>query len=115
VGPRCRILPAIDLVWITVAGHAEMPALRRDTQRMDDAAAAAETLGSREPRTLSDHPFGGTAGGSIVFVHPKDVGGVLVELIPAPTADATGPHLEHRSVIPHNYKASSIGRIATRV
>jgi methylmalonyl-CoA/ethylmalonyl-CoA epimerase len=38
-------------------------------------------------RLLYDEPRRGTAGSRINFVHPKDAGGVLVELV-EPAADA---------------------------
>ena len=39
-------------------------------------------------RTLYDEPRRGTAGSSINFLHPKDAGGVLVELVQAPAVTA---------------------------
>jgi methylmalonyl-CoA/ethylmalonyl-CoA epimerase len=49
---------------------------------VDDACAA---LRDRGVRLLYDSPRHGTAGSRINFVHPKDAGGVLVELVePAP-------------------------------
>ncbi|HEX2356106.1 MAG TPA: methylmalonyl-CoA epimerase [Micromonosporaceae bacterium] len=44
-----------------------------------DAACAA--LRERGVRLLYDEPRRGTAGSRINFVHPKDAGGVLVELV----------------------------------
>lgn len=44
-----------------------------------DAACAA--LRSRGMRLLYEEPRRGTAGSRINFVHPKDAGGVLVELV----------------------------------
>jgi len=35
-------------------------------------------------RLLYDEPRRGTAGSVINFVHPKDAGGVLIELVQAP-------------------------------
>jgi methylmalonyl-CoA/ethylmalonyl-CoA epimerase len=45
---------------------------------VDDACAA---LRARGVRLLYDEPRRGTAGSRINFVHPKDAGGVLVELV----------------------------------
>lgn len=51
-----------------------------------DVAAAADHLRSVGVRLLYDPAKPGTAGSLINFVHPKDAGGVLVELVqPAPT------------------------------
>jgi methylmalonyl-CoA/ethylmalonyl-CoA epimerase len=45
---------------------------------IDDAMAAVRAQGMR---LLYDEPRRGTAGSRINFVHPKDAGGVLVELV----------------------------------
>jgi methylmalonyl-CoA/ethylmalonyl-CoA epimerase len=45
---------------------------------IDDAMAAARTAGLR---LLYDEARRGTAGARINFIHPKDAGGVLVELL----------------------------------
>jgi methylmalonyl-CoA/ethylmalonyl-CoA epimerase len=42
------------------------------------AAAAARTAGVR---VLSDTPLSGTSGSKVVFLHPKDCHGVLIELV----------------------------------
>ncbi|MDQ1627318.1 MAG: methylmalonyl-CoA/ethylmalonyl-CoA epimerase [Actinomycetota bacterium] len=55
---------------------------------VDDIDAATAELRSRGLRLLYDEPRRGTAGSRINFVHPKDAGGVLVELVEA----APGPH-----------------------
>ncbi len=49
--------------------------------RVTDVEAASEVLRSAGLRMLYDAPRRGTAGARINFVHPKDCGGVLVELI----------------------------------
>ena len=50
-------------------------------------AARSAVLRERGLRLLYDEPRRGTAGSRVNFVHPKDAGGVLVELVePAPTA-----------------------------
>jgi len=46
-----------------------------------DVEAAAAALRARGLRLLYDEPRRGTAGSRINFVHPKDAGGVLVELV----------------------------------
>jgi methylmalonyl-CoA/ethylmalonyl-CoA epimerase len=51
---------------------------------VDDACAA---LRSRGVRLLYETPRRGTAGSRINFVHPKDAGGVLVELVEPAAAE----------------------------
>ncbi|MGK5114979.1 methylmalonyl-CoA epimerase [Geodermatophilus sp. CPCC 205506] len=61
------------------------PGLQQLAFRVDDVDAASTTLRERGLRLLYDTPRRGTAGSRINFVHPKDAGGVLVELVePAP-------------------------------
>jgi methylmalonyl-CoA/ethylmalonyl-CoA epimerase len=50
---------------------------------VDDVAAASSALRERGVRMLYDEPQVGTAGSLINFCHPKDCGGVLVELVQA--------------------------------
>ena len=58
---------------------------------VDDVEAAAATLRERGVRVLYDEARRGTAGSRINFVHPKDCGGVLVELVePAPVHEDSG-------------------------
>jgi methylmalonyl-CoA/ethylmalonyl-CoA epimerase len=51
-----------------------------------DVDAASATLRERGVRLLYDEPRRGTAGSRINFVHPKDAGGVLVELVEPATS-----------------------------
>ena len=48
---------------------------------MEDVEAVSATLRERGLRLLYDTPKRGTAGSRVNFVHPKDAGGVLVELV----------------------------------
>jgi methylmalonyl-CoA/ethylmalonyl-CoA epimerase len=50
---------------------------------VDDIDAVSEQLRSRGLRLLYDQPRRGTAGSRVNFVHPKDAGGVLIELVEA--------------------------------
>ncbi|RJK98168.1 methylmalonyl-CoA epimerase [Vallicoccus soli] len=50
---------------------------------VDDVRAAADDLRAKGLRLLYDEPRRGTAGSQVNFVHPKDAGGVLVELVQA--------------------------------
>ena len=49
--------------------------------RVTDIEAAAERLRANGVRLLYDVPKRGTAGSKVNFIHPKDCGGVLVELV----------------------------------
>jgi methylmalonyl-CoA/ethylmalonyl-CoA epimerase len=48
---------------------------------VDDIDAASAELRARGLRLLYDAPRRGTAGSRVNFVHPKDAGGVLIELV----------------------------------
>ena len=53
--------------------------------RVEDVDAVSAVLRERGVRLLYDDPARGTSGSRVNFVHPKDAGGVLVELVePAP-------------------------------
>ena len=67
------------------------PGLQQLALRVDDVHAAAEAARAAGVRTLYDEPRRGTAGSSINFLHPKDAGGVLVELV-EPAALHHPPH-----------------------
>ena len=57
------------------------PGLQQLAYTVADVEAAAAALRARGLRLLYDEPRRGTAGSRINFVHPKDAGGVLVELV----------------------------------
>jgi methylmalonyl-CoA/ethylmalonyl-CoA epimerase len=46
-----------------------------------DVKAAIEELKGHDIRMIDEHPRPGSRGASIAFIHPKSVGGVLVELV----------------------------------
>lgn len=48
-----------------------------------DVAAALETIGGHGIRLVDSRPRHGSMGASIAFLHPKDTGGVLTELVQA--------------------------------
>lgn len=48
-----------------------------------DVADAMEQIGAKGARLLDEHPRHGSMGSSIAFLHPKDVGGMLTELVQA--------------------------------
>jgi len=56
---------------------------------VDDIDAASATLRERGLRLLYDEPKAGTAGSRVNFVHPKDAGGVLIELVEAAAGGTT--------------------------
>ena len=57
------------------------PGVQQVAFTVDDLEAACAALRDRGMRLLYDEPRRGTAGSRINFVHPKDAGGVLVELV----------------------------------
>ena len=57
------------------------PGLQQLAFRVDDVEAVSATLRERGLRLLYDTPKRGTADSRVNFVHPKDAGGVLVELV----------------------------------
>ncbi len=57
------------------------PGLQQLAFRVEDVEAVSATLRERGLRLLYDEPRRGTSGSRVNFVHPKDTGGVLVELV----------------------------------
>jgi methylmalonyl-CoA/ethylmalonyl-CoA epimerase len=57
------------------------PGLQQVAYTVADVDAACDALRERGARLLYDKPRRGTANSRINFVHPKDAGGVLVELV----------------------------------
>ena len=57
------------------------PGLQQLAYRVVDVDRVSAILRERGLRLLYDEPRRGTAGSRINFVHPKDAGGVLVELV----------------------------------
>jgi methylmalonyl-CoA/ethylmalonyl-CoA epimerase len=66
------------------------PGLQQIAYRVSDIESVSQVLRGRGLRLLYDAPRRGTAGSRVNFIHPKDAGGVLVELVQpaAPTAHA---------------------------
>jgi methylmalonyl-CoA/ethylmalonyl-CoA epimerase len=60
------------------------PGIQQIAYRVEDIEAVCAELLSRGLRLLYQAPRRGTAGARINFIHPKDAGGVLVELIEPP-------------------------------
>ena len=64
------------------------PGLQQLAYRVTDVEQVSAILRERGVRLLYDAPKRGTAGSRVNFVHPKDAGGVLVELVqPADAGD----------------------------
>jgi methylmalonyl-CoA/ethylmalonyl-CoA epimerase len=57
------------------------PGVQQVAYTVEDIDKACAVLRARGVRLLYDQPRRGTAGSRINFVHPKDAGGVLVELV----------------------------------
>ncbi|MGH3721629.1 MAG: methylmalonyl-CoA epimerase [Pseudonocardiaceae bacterium] len=57
------------------------PGLQQLAYRVTDIESAMAALRAAGLRLLYDTPRRGTAGSRVNFVHPKDTGGVLIELV----------------------------------
>jgi methylmalonyl-CoA/ethylmalonyl-CoA epimerase len=57
------------------------PGVQQVAYTVDDIDAVCATLRERGMRLLYDQPRRGTSDSRVNFVHPKDAGGVLVELV----------------------------------
>jgi methylmalonyl-CoA/ethylmalonyl-CoA epimerase len=57
------------------------PGIQQMAYRVKDIDAVSATLRERGMRLLFDAPRRGTAGSRMNFIHPKDAGGILVELV----------------------------------
>ncbi len=68
------------------------PGLHHVAYRTDDLDLASDRLARAGCRLLYAEPRAGTRGSRINFVHPKDTGGTLIELVEA----ATGSERGHR-------------------
>jgi methylmalonyl-CoA/ethylmalonyl-CoA epimerase len=65
------------------------PGLQQLAYRVNDIEAAMEALRAKGVRVLYDKPAQGTSNSRVNFVHPKDGGGVLIELV-EPARDPSG-------------------------
>jgi methylmalonyl-CoA/ethylmalonyl-CoA epimerase len=81
-GPRLQLLaPATPESAIAKFLDRHGPGLQQLAYTVADVEATSAALRARGLRLLYDKPRRGTAGSRINFVHPKDAGGVLVELV----------------------------------
>jgi methylmalonyl-CoA/ethylmalonyl-CoA epimerase len=81
-GPRIQLLAPISpdsaiAKFLDRSG----PGLQQLAYTVADVEQTSAALRARGLRLLYDSPRRGTAGSLINFVHPKDAGGVLVELV----------------------------------
>jgi methylmalonyl-CoA/ethylmalonyl-CoA epimerase len=61
------------------------PGIQQLAYRVTDVDTVSATLRERGLRLIYDEPRRGTSNSRVNFIHPKDAGGVLVELVePAP-------------------------------
>jgi methylmalonyl-CoA/ethylmalonyl-CoA epimerase len=68
------------------------PGIQQLAYRVDDLDAVSATLRERGLRLLYEEPRRGTADSRINFIHPKDAGGVLVELVEPAISGHTDPN-----------------------
>ncbi|MBL7255177.1 methylmalonyl-CoA epimerase [Paractinoplanes lichenicola] len=81
-GPRLQLLaPARPDSAIAKFLDRSGPGMQQLAYTVADVEATSAALRARGLRLLYDTPRRGTAGSKINFVHPKDAGGVLVELV----------------------------------
>ena len=66
------------------------PGIQQMAYRVEDIDAACAALREKGLRLLYDTPRRGTADSRINFVHPRDAGGVLVELVQPASPDTDG-------------------------
>ncbi len=64
------------------------PGIQQIAYGVDDVEAAAASLRDSGVRVLYDRAKTGTAGSLVNFCHPKDCGGVLVELVQSSAEEA---------------------------
>jgi methylmalonyl-CoA/ethylmalonyl-CoA epimerase len=57
------------------------PGVQQVAYRVRDLDGLCAELRERGARLLYDEPRGGTSGSRVNFIHPRDAGGVLVELV----------------------------------
>jgi len=62
------------------------PGVQQVAYRVADLDSVSQALRERGLRLLYDAPRRGTAGSRVNFIHPKDAGGILVELVEPATS-----------------------------
>jgi len=66
------------------------PGIQQMAYRVTDLDAVSATLRQRGLRLLFDSPRHGTSDSRVNFIHPKDAGGILVELVEPAGTHSTG-------------------------
>jgi methylmalonyl-CoA/ethylmalonyl-CoA epimerase len=90
-GPRLQLLaPASPESAIAKFLDRNGPGLQQLAYSVADVEATSAALRARGLRLLYETARLGTAGSRINFVHPKDAGGVLVELVQPASPDTEG-------------------------
>ena len=87
-GPAVQLLAPLD-ESSTIAKFIDRngPGIQQVAYRVADVEATSARLRDKGVRLLYDAPRRGTANSRVNFVHPKDAGGVLIELV-EPSADS---------------------------
>jgi methylmalonyl-CoA/ethylmalonyl-CoA epimerase len=67
------------------------PGIQQLAYRVSDLESLTDRLREQGVRLLYEAPRRGTANSRINFIHPKDAGGVLIELV-EPSDDAVAAH-----------------------
>jgi methylmalonyl-CoA/ethylmalonyl-CoA epimerase len=81
-GPAVQLLaPLNDQSTIAKFIGRNGPGIQQMAYRVADIDAACAHLRDKGVRLLYETPRRGTAGSRVNFVHPKDAGGVLIELV----------------------------------
>ena len=62
------------------------PGVQQLAYRVTDVDMAMSAVRAEGMRLVYDEPRRGTAGSRVNFIHPKDAGGVLIELVEPPSA-----------------------------
>jgi methylmalonyl-CoA/ethylmalonyl-CoA epimerase len=82
LGPRLQLLaPLTPQSTLARFLSRSGPGLQQLAYRVTDIEAAMSAVAAQGMRLLYDSARRGTAGTRINFIHPKDAGGVLVELV----------------------------------
>lgn len=85
-GARLQLLaPLYEDSVITRFLDRSGPGIQQIAYRVADVEVVAATLRERGLRVLYDRARPGTEGALVNFVHPKDAGGVLVEIVQYPS------------------------------
>jgi methylmalonyl-CoA/ethylmalonyl-CoA epimerase len=81
-GPQIQLMAPLDDTC-TIAKFLDKrgPGLQQIAARVSDLDTLSERLRAQGVRLLYDAPRRGTSNSRINFIHPKDAGGVLVELV----------------------------------